>query len=114
MSKSGAVFLKPVPRSEMREIKQEPHYTYADYLTWPDDERWELIDGVAYSMSPAPGVPHQRLVINLGRQLDVWFEGKSCEAFVSPLNVLLLEVGQAGEQADTVVQPDVIVVCDPA
>lgn len=26
-------------------------FTYADYLTWPDDERWEIIDGVAYNMS---------------------------------------------------------------
>ncbi len=36
--------------------------TYADYLTWPDDERWEIIDGVAYSQSPVSQVLHQRVV----------------------------------------------------
>jgi len=34
--------------------KTEKHFSYADYKGWPDDERWELIDGVAYCMSPAP------------------------------------------------------------
>jgi Uma2 family endonuclease len=33
-------------------------FTYADYFRWPDDERWELIDGVAYAMA-APGLAHQ-------------------------------------------------------
>ena len=33
-------------------IKNDRIYTYADYCSWPDDERWELIDGVAYNMSP--------------------------------------------------------------
>lgn len=36
-------------------------FTYADYLTWSQDERWELIDGVAWSMSPAPSRAHQAI-----------------------------------------------------
>ena len=35
-------------------------FTYADYLTWPDDERWEIINGVAYAMTPAPTLKHPR------------------------------------------------------
>lgn len=35
--------------------ERERGFTYADYLTWSDEERWEIIDGVPYSMSPAPG-----------------------------------------------------------
>ena len=35
------------------------YFTYGDYLTWPDFDRWELIDGIAYDMSPAPGMQHQ-------------------------------------------------------
>ena len=31
-------------------------FTYADYKTWPDEERWEIIDGEAYNMTPAPTV----------------------------------------------------------
>ena len=34
-------------------------YTYSDYCTWPDDERWEIIDGKAFNMVPAPNVNHQ-------------------------------------------------------
>ena len=36
-------------------------WTYADYLAWPDDERWEIINGVAYAMSPAPSRLHQEI-----------------------------------------------------
>ena len=42
--------------------KMDRRYTYADYRTWPNDERWELIDGVAWNMSPAPNRRHQGLL----------------------------------------------------
>ena len=45
--------------------KLEQKFSYADYLNWPDDERFELIDGIAYSMTPAPGSEHQSLSGNL-------------------------------------------------
>lgn len=38
--------------------KADRHYTYGDYRHWPEDERWELIDGVAWNMSPAPNRRH--------------------------------------------------------
>lgn len=31
-------------------------FTYGDYLTGSDDSRWELISGVPYAMTPAPGI----------------------------------------------------------
>ena len=34
--------------------RKEKHYTYADYCEWDSDARYELIDGAAYAMSPAP------------------------------------------------------------
>lgn len=40
-------------------LKRDERYTLADWRSWPSDERWELIDGIAYGMSPAPRVPHQ-------------------------------------------------------
>lgn len=40
-------------------IKQGNNFTYGDYITWLDDERWELIDGYAYNMSPASSRRHQ-------------------------------------------------------
>ena len=36
-------------------------FSYADYCKWPDDGRWELIDGVEYNMSFAPSRIHQKL-----------------------------------------------------
>lgn len=36
-------------------------FNYADYLNWADDERWEIIEGEAYDMSPAPGTEHQAI-----------------------------------------------------
>lgn len=65
------------------------HWTYADYLTWPDDERWELIDGVAYSMSPVPSKSHQLIAGNLFRQIAVYLHGKQSKTFFSPFDVRL-------------------------
>jgi hypothetical protein len=41
--------------------KTNKKFTYTDYVTWPDDERWELIDGVAYNITPTPTVTHQKI-----------------------------------------------------
>ncbi|MEK7700182.1 MAG: hypothetical protein AAB332_07240 [Planctomycetota bacterium] len=38
--------------------KATQKYSWDDYLTWPDNERWEIIGGVAYNMTPAPSVRH--------------------------------------------------------
>ena len=47
---------------EAKKIDQSKKYSYADYLTWNNpDERWELINGEAYDMSPAPNFNHQAI-----------------------------------------------------
>ncbi|OHE66256.1 MAG: hypothetical protein A2Z99_05710 [Treponema sp. GWB1_62_6] len=89
-------------------------YTYGDYRLWPEDERWELIGGVPYAMSPGPLRRHQRLVSLLITQLVNWFEGKPCMPLVSPLDVFLPEGAEERDDIDTVVQPDLVVVCDEA
>jgi len=35
------------------------HHTYGDYLGWPEDLRYELVDGEAYRMAPGPDLEHQ-------------------------------------------------------
>lgn len=88
-------------------------FTYADYLNWPDDERWEIIRGVAYDMSPAPGREHQQISFRLSGILYGFLKDKSCEAFAAPFDVRLAEVSAAhDENIQTVVQPDLVVVCD--
>ena len=90
-------------------------FSYADYLAWPDEERWELIDGVAYCMSPSPGSRHQELSMELCRQVSNHLKDKTCKVYNAPFDVRLSEqVNASDNYIDTVVQPDILVVCDKA
>ena len=89
------------------DIKKGQRYTYADYCTWGEDVRCELIDGVVYDMSPAPGWVHQGLSMNFLIQLGSFLEGKTCKVFHAPFGVRL-----NADDDDTVVQPDIVVICD--
>ncbi|MBF0549682.1 MAG: Uma2 family endonuclease [Deltaproteobacteria bacterium] len=88
-------------------------YTYRDYLTWDDGERWELIDGVLYNMSPAPNRRHQRISLDLATQLNSLLSGRPCEVYAAPFDVRLPKGDEADTQVATVVQPDIVVICDP-
>ena len=93
--------------------KTETHYSYRDYRAWPEDERWELIDGVAYNMCAAPTLRHQGISLELGTQLKSFLAGKPCRVFVAPTDVFFPRLNEQSEDdVDTVVQPDVLVVCD--
>jgi len=94
--------------------KAAEHYTYADYRHWPDGVRGELIDGVFYDMSPAPSIRHQRVAGSLYEQLCRQLRGKPCTPLIAPVDVLLPRPGQSEDETDRVVQPDVLIVCDPA
>jgi len=85
---------------------RDGYYTYADYLTWDDDRRWELIDGKAYLMS-APNRKHQTVLGRFYLQFGNFLKGKKCEVFLAPFDVRL----NADTLDDTVVQPDIMVVC---
>jgi Uma2 family endonuclease len=94
---------------------EDERYSYADYLTWNDGQRWELIYGEAFCMSPAPMRQHQKTSGELCRQFANHLDGKSCEVYSAPFDVRLLETKDdvADDYIDTVVQPDIVVVCDP-
>lgn len=91
-----------------RDYKLDERYTYADYAGWGDDERWELIDGIAYAMAPGPSEPHQGVSNELARQLSNHLHGKQCKVRTAPFDVRL----NADGADDTVVQPDTVVICD--
>lgn len=93
---------------------RESPVTYADYLTWDDGQRWEILDGQAVAMSPAPTLDHQAIVTELGAQLAMQLRGKRCRPFVAPVDVRLPKPGQSDDATDRVVQPDLLVVCDPS
>ena len=84
--------------------KIDRKFTLEDYLGWSADERWELIDGNAFSMTPAPTFRHQQIVGSFYRILGNQLAGKSCVVVISPIDVVL--------SSYDVVQPDVVVVCD--
>ena len=91
--------------------KQE-RFTFADSLTWDEDERIEIINGEAFMMA-APSRIHQEICFEIGRQLGNYLEGKQCRIYPAPFGVRLFEQdGDSPENVDTVVEPDISVVCD--
>lgn len=90
-------------------------YTYADYLTWQFSERVELLKGRIFKMA-APSRQHQKISLILERKIDNFlFKQKSdCELYHAPFDVRLpLPTYKIKEnKVDTVVQPDICVVCD--
>jgi len=93
---------------------EQKRLSYSDYLTWDDDNRWELIDGTPISMSPVPNRIHQAVSRNLIIQIGNQLKGHSCSLFHSPFDVRLEAAGTGNELAFHVVQPDIVVVCDPS
>lgn len=93
-------------------LKDTQPHSYGDYLTWPDDSRYELIDGDAYLMAPGPDLGHQDVAGEIYLQIRQALKNKSCRAFIAPLDVRLPKHNEADKDIDTVVQPDVLVVCD--
>lgn len=93
-------------------LKAEKKYTYKEYLNWDDEYRWELIKGVPYSMSPAPTSYHQAISGELSRQISNYLRGKSCKIFNAPFDVRIPNDNDVDEDIETVIQPDLTIVCD--
>ena len=90
----------------------EKCYTYGDYKLWDDNLRWELIDGEAFCMSSGPGTAHQFLAAKLFTKLGSYFEGNECQAFFAPFDVMFPKYDEPEDEIDTVVQPDIMILCD--
>ena len=97
------------------------HYTFAACLTWGANERTEIINGEsgieiikwdAVMMAP-PSRTHQEVSGALFAQLYAFLEGKKCRVYSAPFAVRLFEKdGDTPEDVDTMVEPDISVVCD--
>ncbi len=87
--------------------KRPGEFTIDDYYEIPDDRRVELINGVFYDMA-APSVEHQLIIGSVYSQFLEYIRKKKgpCVPLVSPVDVKL------GADNKTMVQPDVVVVCD--
>ena len=88
--------------------------TYDDYQAFPVGEQWEIIEGVAYHMTPAPSPLHQRIVNKLNNTIYnylVQTGNPQFEVFIAPMDVYLTPV--SASKPLTVVQPDLIVSTNP-
>lgn len=85
--------------SFVRNLAPDERLTYRHYRTWPDSESWELIDGHAWAMSPAPTRSHQRFVDKLHASIDRYLIGKPRQAYLAPFNVLLLLEREADDDS---------------
>lgn len=91
---------------------EKARYTFADCLTWDENERIEIIDGEPVMMA-APSRIHQKISGEIFRQLANFLEGRKCEVYHAPFGVRLFEqAGDKPEDVNTVVEPDISVVCN--
>ncbi len=91
---------------------KKEHYTFADILAWEGNERVEIINGEIFLMA-SPFRVHQEINGELFRQLANFLEGKKCRVYAAPFAVRLFEKdGDNPEDVDTMVEPDITVVCD--
>ena len=111
-----------IQKEDFSEIQvEEPEnpfgFTYADYLTWNFKERIELIRGKIFKMSPAPTRIHQSISLNIETAIAYFLREKKCKMYHAPVDVRLKgkpfrKKKLRDDEITTVVQPDIIVVCD--
>jgi Uma2 family endonuclease len=89
-------------------------FTYGDYLSWEDGQRWEIIDGKAYNITPSPSRCHQEVLTAIFSKFYGFLANNPCEVYAAPFDVRLPEQDQTEMDVTNIVQPDLSVICDPA
>jgi Uma2 family endonuclease len=84
-------------------IFEPPKYTYSDYKNWKED--WELLYGYPYQLLPSPSPKHSLVLINFIVQ------GKNSMKNNDNCNCLLFTELDWKISEDTVVRPDMMVIC---
>jgi Uma2 family endonuclease len=95
-------------------LDESKRYTYADYLTWLDDKRRELINGFIHLMS-APNELHARISNNCLLWIGMFVKKRKgkCRIYHAPFDVRFpLDNNTADNKIYDVVQPDICVICD--
>ena len=96
------------------DLDESKRYTYADYLTWLDDKRRELINGFIHLMS-GPMRKHGHISMELGFLVRTYIKKKKgkCHVYHAPFDVRLPLYGsEEDNKIYDVVQPDICVICD--
>lgn len=99
--------------TRLDQLDLNAQYTYADYILWQFQERVELIKGRIRQMA-APSMRHQRISGKIYREMSWFLKGQRCDAFSAPFDVRLPlpPHRRKGDKIDTVVQPDICIICD--
>jgi prevent-host-death family protein len=97
-AENKAIYRAGNPRMSMEEFQK---------LTDFSENRFELIDGEVYQLA-SPSFQHQRIIGEIFNQIYQWSQGKKCKPVTAPFDVTLLK-----EESQNIVQPDIVVVCDP-
>ena len=100
--------------SKFEDLDLSGTYTYADYLKWEFDERLELIRGKIFRMSPGPNTFHQQVVGVVYYNIYAYLKNKPCRVFVAPFDIRFPRRSKDDREIETVLQPDICVICDPA
>ncbi|QQK75262.1 Uma2 family endonuclease [Salicibibacter cibarius] len=93
--------------------KKNQTYTYTDYLSWPEDIRAEIIDGIPF-MHATPSRIHQEILSELHRQIANFLVGTDCKVYPAPFHVVLGLENEDEKDSKDVFEPDITVVCDSA
>ena len=94
--------------------KKNKLYTYKDYLNFTDDERIEIIEGEIFNISPAPSRIHQHLVMEISSEIRNYIKSNKgdCVVYPAPFDVILKNDDEEAINSQSVVQPDISVICD--
>lgn len=100
--------------TNINQLDFSKQYRYSDYLTWAFDDSVELIHGRIFHRLLTPGTLHQSSSSDLHVIIGSYLRGKTCKVFSAPFDVRLsLPAGQqSADNIDTVVQPDISIICD--
>lgn len=91
----------------------QPTYNFTDYLSWDERDRVEIIHGLPVTMQAAPSRKHQEICGAVFAQIHHYLEGKRCKVYAAPFAVRVLDDADTpDDRSDTVVEPDISVVCD--
>jgi Uma2 family endonuclease len=100
--------------TNIKQLDLSGSYTYADYLLWQFKDRVEIIKGKIFKMSPAPSRSHQEISMTVTLILAKFLKNQPCKLYAAPFDVRLINFKESTKdnQINSVVQPDLCVVCD--
>lgn len=100
-------FYNSIDQADALDLSSFEDNTVEDYLALPEGTRVELIDGVFYDMA-APNYVHNKIAYYICRFLDDFIDDNNgkCKTNLAPYDV------QLDCDDKTMVQPDLVVICD--